>query len=300
MSLDAVIDVLHGSVADAARAARGAASDTLADAGRLARFLRGRVEFVVRPDDIFISSYPRSGTTWMQHIAHVLRSGGDTSFQHISDVAPWFERSLALGQRRADAFAAMPSPRIFKSHLPRAWLPRGARYIYVQRDGRDVAVSYFHFYRSHLGYAGTFSEFFELFLRGELQYGSWFKHVAGWQAHAAAPDQLLLHYEQLQHDLLAEMTRIAEFCRLRLDASALARLRPLCDFRYMREHESKFDHASGEPGLRARQQGSFIRRGVSGDYRQAFSPEQCQRFAEQLMRPIRSPTRELHLAAFLL
>jgi hypothetical protein len=172
--------------------------DRRADALRIARYLRGRVQFKVRADDLFISSYPRSGTTWLQHIAHTLRSGGDSGFAHIADVVPWFERSLALGRCSAADLDHLPSPRVFKSHLPRAWLPRGARYVYVRRDGRDVAVSYFHFYRSHLGFSGSFDQFFEHFLRGDLQYRSWFKHVAGWQRFAADPAQLILDYDALR------------------------------------------------------------------------------------------------------
>lgn len=273
--------------------------EAVGGATRVARFLRGLAEFKVRPDDLFISSYPRSGTTWMQHITHVLRSDGDVSFQHIGEVAPWFERSLALGRQRASDFESLSSPRIFKSHLPRGWLPRGARYIYVQRDGRDVALSYFHFYRSHLGFTGDFAEFFERFLSGSLQYGSWFKHVAGWQAYANDDAQLIVHYERLREDLSGEMTRIASFCGTTLDQEALARLAAVCDFQFMREHEAKFDHASAEPGQTRRQSGAFIRRGASGDHHQGLSVEQQRQYAEHLSRRVRTPTVELHLAAFL-
>lgn len=273
--------------------------DSVANTARVARFVRGLAEFQVRPDDVFISSYPRSGTTWMQHIMHVLRSNGDTSFGHINEVAPWFERSLSLGRMRARDFDAMPSPRIFKSHLPRRWLPRGARYVYVQRDGRDVAVSYFHFYRSHLGFTGDFDEFFSRFLTGSLQYGSWFKHVAGWHAYTHDRTQLIVDYERLRHDLPSEMARIGSFCGTPLDAESLTRLASLCDFNFMREHEQKFDHAAGEPGAQARQHGAFIRRGRSGDHQSELTAEHRRRFSEQQRRAVRAPTLELQLAEFL-
>ncbi len=33
--------------------------------------------FPVRPDDVFICTYPKCGTTWMQQICHLLVNGGD-------------------------------------------------------------------------------------------------------------------------------------------------------------------------------------------------------------------------------
>ncbi len=271
------------------------------DALRVARFLHGRSQFRARAGDIFISSYPRSGTTWLQHIAHALRSGGDLDFAHISEVVPWFERSLSLGRRSAGDFAALPGPRIFKSHLPRAWLPRGARYLYVQRDGRDVLVSYYHFYRSHLGLDESFERFFERFMRGELQYGSWFKHVAGWNRCAGDHSVLIVRYERLLEDLEREIDRIASFLELAPDARTRERLRAICDFAFMKLHEAKFDHSTAEPAgaADAVAPGRFIRRGTRGAFAELFSAEHHRRFEARLAAPPRWPGLELDLPAFL-
>lgn len=271
-----------------------------ADALRVARFLRGRLRFRVRPDDVFISSYPRSGTTWLQHITHVLQSGGDLDFTHISAVAPWFERSLSLGRSTGADFAALSGPRIFKSHLPRVWLPRGARHIYVRRDGRDVLVSYYHFYRSHLGYRGDFDAFFDRFMRGDLQYGSWFKHVAGWNRDAGDPSLLIVDYERLLEDLEREISRIAAFLGIALDAASRARLASTCDFAFMKRHEAKFDHAAAEPGgADAAEPGRFIRSGVRGGFAALFSADHQRRFELRLQKPAAWPALELNLPEFL-
>jgi hypothetical protein len=53
----------------------------------------------------------------------------------------------------------------------------------IARNGKDVAVSFFHFSRSHHGFRGTFDEFFDRFMWGRVEWGSWFKHVKGWWHH---------------------------------------------------------------------------------------------------------------------
>jgi hypothetical protein len=115
-------------------------ADLLSMAVRKLQWIRlAHLEFVPRPDDVFIVTYPRSGTTWMQMILYQLTTDGDMGFPHIYEYCPWFERSSRSGL----AFEARPSPRLFKSHLPYKQVPKGpCKYIYIARDGRDVAVSY--------------------------------------------------------------------------------------------------------------------------------------------------------------
>lgn len=66
---------------------------------------------MLRPDDIFIVTYPRSGTTWMQMILYQLTTDGNIDFANIYQVSPWLELSLELGKYSFESFAY---PRIFK------------------------------------------------------------------------------------------------------------------------------------------------------------------------------------------
>jgi hypothetical protein len=297
-----------GSVRFAARAAdrlltlgaalAGGGADALADARRACSFLRGRLAFHPREDDIYVVSYPRSGTTWMQLMLHRLAGRDDLEFTHISQVSPWFERSLALGTMTAGDFEGFPSPRIMKSHLPYGWLPRPGRYIYLWRDGRDVALSYFHFYRSHLGFQGDFAAFFRRFLRGDLQYRSWFGHVHGWTAHADAPEILLVRYEDLIDDRAAILRRVAAHLGMAVTEARLARVVAETSFDMMKGQEAKFDHATALL-LERGGAGRFVRRGVTGEGALALDEGQRTAF-EKCWREGRSaPTRELRIAAFL-
>ena len=47
----------------------------------------------LKAGDIFVASFPKSGTTWMQHIVHTLATNGDSPLDHISDACPFFVMS---------------------------------------------------------------------------------------------------------------------------------------------------------------------------------------------------------------
>jgi hypothetical protein len=279
------------------RTARGA-SDGLAHLGRLSGFLHGLLQFNSRPDDVFVVTYPRSGTTWMQMIVYQVLTDGKLQFDHISQVSPWFERSLANGQLSAAELNAWPGPRIFKSHLPVAWVPKSGRRIYIERDGRDVALSYYHLYRSQLGYTDSFEAFFDRFLRGRVQYGSWFKHVAAWRARRHETGLLYLRYEDLKTDLEHGVARVADHLGVSLTRKQMDRVLSRSSFEFMQQNESKFDHMTSlmlERGWRPR---TFIRKGQPGEGRATLTDAQRAAFART--RPPPLPQVEWGIFDFLL
>lgn len=231
--------------------------------------------YVPRADDIFIVSYPRSGTTWMQMILYQLTTDGTMEIPHIAEYSPWFERSLCS----ARGFATRPPPRTFKSHLAYQQIPKGpARYIYIARDGRDVAISCFNLYRNYNGYEGTFEQFFEQFLRGKVQFGSWFKHVRGWWEHRHDPNVLFLTYEDLTRDLKGSIHRIISFCQFDIPSEELPRILERCGFAFMKQYENKFDPAMELLWEQATRLNAFLRVGRVGDGACKLTRDQQARF----------------------
>ncbi|MEM7349769.1 MAG: sulfotransferase domain-containing protein [Acidobacteriota bacterium] len=230
---------------------------------------RQRVRYTARPDDVFIVTYPKSGTTWLQMILYQLTSDGEMDFSHINSQSPHFEEDLQQN------IALRPSPRIFKSHLPYSQMPKGrGKYIYVTRNGLDVAVSYYHHYQAYQRLGGTFDQFYAMFLAGKTAYGSWFEHVAGWRSNSAKLDVLFVRFEDLKEDLEGSIRRIAEFCNIELEADDLARVVERSHFDFMKQHEEKFDLAYGHLVQRGMQLGRFLRKGGTGDGREALSEAQ--------------------------
>ncbi|NWX22718.1 ST2B1 Sulfotransferase, partial [Aegotheles bennettii] len=111
--------------------------------------------FPFRPTDVLIATYPKSGTTWMQEILTLLFSHGDAGPAKTIpnwERAPWLEQIYFREALRDTA-----ARRLLTTHLPaRVLAPtllqakakgRGAGVIYVARNPKDVAVSFYHFHR---------------------------------------------------------------------------------------------------------------------------------------------------------
>jgi hypothetical protein len=259
----------------AAAVLQGMAKLLTAAAGKLQWVHLAHLEFVPRPDDVFVVTYPRSGTTWMQMILYQLTTDGTMDFPHIYEYCPWFESSSRSGQ----GFESRPSPRLFKSHLPYRKIARWpCKYIYVARNGKDVAVSYYHLYRSHNGFQGTFAEFFDSFLKGKVEYGSWFRHVQDWWLHRDDPNVLFLRYEDLLDDLEGGLRKIIAFCGFDIAPGRWPTILERCGFTFMKQHERQFDPVTGARWEQGVPGNEFLRKGRKEDWRGQLSPEQVARF----------------------
>src|SRR5262245_61763800 len=225
----------------------------------LQRFLLFRIgwsRFRPRADDVYVATYPKSGTTLMQMMLHQLRSDGGMDFPHINTVCPWIE--LEILKDAAAGLEAFASPRCFKTHLLHRQLPRTGRYIYIVRDVRDVVVSAFHNAR-RLGKNASLESFTAEFLeRGWGASTTWFEHLRSWWPHRRDPDVLFLSYEEIIADLEGTVRRVAAFCGLALSEEQLPRILERCSLAFMKRHEEKLDNRFHDvrPDY-----GGFIRRG---------------------------------------
>jgi Sulfotransferase domain len=225
--------------------------------------------FERRPDDVYIATFPKSGTTLLQMIVHQLRGDGEMDIPHINAVVPWLEPEL-LNENYA-FLAALPAPRVLKTHLLYERLPPGSRVIYVVRDVREVFVSVLHHQSMMLGQRLTPEELAPQFLHGEPFLGNWFEHLESWWPHRRDPNVLFLTYAGMVGDLEGTVRRVAAFCGLPLDESRMPRILERCGIEYMRRHEAKFDPRLQviDPGLQG-----FIRQGKAGRWREELPETQ--------------------------
>jgi Sulfotransferase domain len=202
---------------------------------------RRALSFRPRPTDVFVSTYPKSGTTWLQQIVHGLRTRGSMDFDEITAVVPWLEMAADLGM---DAQAPqIAEPRAFKSHLAWGDIPKGARYICVVRDPKDVVVSSYHFHEGWRFEPGAISidDFArEFFICRERKRSYWY-HVASWWEQRNRSDVLILSYEDMKADLPTAVRHVARLIDRALDQELLETVVKQSSIEFMLAHGRKFD-----------------------------------------------------------
>jgi len=234
------------------------------------KFLSYQMEFGERDSDIYIVTYPKSGTTFMQMLLYQLTTDGNMNFNHIYDVSPWIRNDAFLGNKPKE----FPDPRIIKSHDVYNDFPAytKGKFIFVHREGKDCAVSNWH---QAINYRTTnlnFEEYLGEFINKDY---NWFTYTMDWMENKKGFPILYLRYEDLIHDFETCLNKIIAF--LELDASKIDRQRVFERTRigFMKEHESKFGNQETKAD---RVYNEFIRKGKEGEGAERFPEKFAKAF----------------------
>ena len=90
-----------------------------------------------RDDDIVISTYAKSGTTWVQQIIAQLLFNGKEGLE-VAEMSAWLDLRIPPKEVKLPIVEAQTHRRFLKTHLPVDALvfSNKAKYIYIGRDGR--------------------------------------------------------------------------------------------------------------------------------------------------------------------
>ena len=233
-------------------------------------------------DDVFVVTYPKSGTTWMQQIVRLILNEGKEDGLDVNNSVPWLEALDPQCHYWIDT-DQMPSPRAFKTHLPYSMTPGGlphttsAKYIYIARNPKDVIVSiFYHLSRLQIfHFCGTLNDIIRLFLEGKLNFGSWFDHVLEWWMHRNDSNILFLKYEDVKQDLRGTTKTVAKFMEHSLKPEIIDEIVKQSTFESMRVNPTvNFFSEYQYPNATT----SFVRKGIVGDWKNHFTPEQNAEF----------------------
>ena len=218
---------------------------------------------IIREDDIFLVSFPKSGNTWTRFLlANLLHPKQTATFANIHLLIPDAD---STSKRHLDR---MPKPRIIKSH--ECFDPRYGRVIYIVRDPRDVAVSQYHYHRKlmKIGDDSPIQTFVARFLAGQTcPHGSWGQNVITWLATSeGSPNFLRLRYEDMLADTARELAKVAGFIGVSASSEQIARAIERSSAARMRKlEETQTDQCNLTKG--SRKDLTFVRAAGAGGWR---------------------------------
>ncbi|XP_018564235.1 uncharacterized protein LOC108905722 [Anoplophora glabripennis] len=214
--------------------------------------------FEVRSDDVWIVTFPRSGTTLMQEMAWlILNEDYDTAkkvslFKRfpflelstlisdhlmaeitediVNDKKIWEEYKESL-KPRWEILENTVGRRFIKSHLPLSLLPptlltSGAKVVYIARNPKNAAISRYHQDRS-LGianYVGNFDQYWDLFEKNLVYFTPYWEHLEeAWQQRSNK-NLLFFFYEDVVKDYKKAIVELSNFLEKTMNEEQISKL----------------------------------------------------------------------------
>jgi hypothetical protein len=239
-------------------------------------------EITIFEDDVFLTSYPRSGNTWTRFlVGNFVNPNEPVTFLNVERLVPDMYKTADWVLRR------LPRPRVLKSH--ECFDARYRRVIYIVRDPRDVAISNYHWEMKlrSIPDGCPFEEFVPQWMDGKFwrRIGSWADHVNSWLATRQGHDNfLLMRYEDLQANQGRELGRVAQFMGLQPDAARIDQAIERSSASNMR----KMEETQGRKWVatfHTRSDKPFVRKASSGGWR-AVLPAQTVTYMESHWGPL--------------
>ena len=258
-------------------------------------------DFRFRDDDIIISTWAKSGTTWTQQIVSQLLFSGAEGLE-VAEMSPWLDLRVPPSEVKLAALEAQQHRRFIKTHLPvdaLVYSPK-AKYIYIGRDGRDVVWSMHNhwLHGNETIYAAvndtpgrvgcpfehppeSAREYFLTWLqRGGYPFdlANLWENVRTWWGIRDLPNLLFMHFENMKSDLPAQIRRVAAFLDIKIEPGTWPAILKHCSFSYMKAHGSKSVPLGGafwDGGAE-----TFIHKGTNGRWRDELSAADCRLYEE--------------------
>ncbi|KAM7359796.1 sulfotransferase 2 isoform 1-T2 [Cochliomyia hominivorax] len=268
-------------------------------------------EFQTYSDDVWLVSYPRTGSTWAQEMIWLL--GNKLDFEGAKQMqqlrSPLIELSALFSEdhhewvtnslgNTVDTVKNMSRPRFSRSHLPWHLLPKDIetkkpKIIYTARNPKDLCVSFYHYCKLVHGLHGPFEEFLDLFINEQSPIGSYWKHVLPFWKHSTDSNVLFLKYEDMKRDLPAVIRKCANFLKIdyQITDEDMKRICEHLKFDKMQSNPavnlepilSQIDATDKNDGTTEKEESKFIRKGQIGDWKNYISAEMSERFDEWIV-----------------
>jgi len=263
-------------------------------------------DFEVYDDDIWVTSFPKGGTTWTQEMVWCIKHGVDLElaksdldmrFPFIEFTCVFELDKLKSGcdtvSKSMEKAKNMKRPRFIKSHLPWDLLPRQIRngerkpkIIHVARNPMDTLVSYYHHNRLLELYKGDFNLFKALFLRNKLSWCPYSSNVLSYWQRRELNNLLFIKFEDMKKNLPAVVETVAEFLGVDLSEAQSQILLTHISFDEMKKNtfvnHGTLEKCFAENNIE-KEKGEFIREGKIGGYKNVLNDEDIKLIEEEIL-----------------
>lgn len=261
--------------------------------------------FNFRDDDIIISTYAKSGTTWVQQIIAQLLFNGAEGLK-VAEMSPWLDLRVPPKEVKLPMVEAQTHRRFIKTHLPvdaLVFSPK-PKYLYIGRDGRDVVWSlynhhananekWYHALNDTPGRVGppiskppsSVRQYFLEWLEND-GYPMWpyWENIRTWWEIRDLPNVLFLHFNQLKLDLPGQIRRIAAFLEIDIDEANWSAILKHCSFEYMKAYATKSTPLGGifwDEGAKV-----FINKGTNGRWRDTLTTDDVAAYEQSALEQL--------------
>jgi aryl sulfotransferase len=260
-------------------------------------------DFRFRDDDIVISTYAKSGTTWTQQIVAQLLFGPDPNLE-VARCPPGSTCASPQGGKTADGGGAdalavpqdASSPRRPRLH------PKGEVHLHWARRARRRVEHVQHANANQLWYEavndapgrvgppvepppGDVRQYFRDWLEGDgYPFHSFWENVRTWWELRDLPNVLFVHFANLKRDMPGQMRRIAQFLDIPIDETQWEMILEYCSFDWMKRNATKSVPLGGafwDAGAQV-----FINRGVNGRWAETLTPEDVAEYEERAVQEL--------------
>jgi hypothetical protein len=263
--------------------------------------------FVFRDDDIIIATPAKCGTTWTQRIVSLLVFDSVELPQPLAHVSPWLDMLTRPLDEVVAELDAQTHRRFIKTHLPFDALPFDDRvtYLTIGRDPRDVAVSRNN-HADNMDMEKVVSEvkavvpdleppsmaaydrdqdWFRKWVETDAVEGpstlsSLVRQLSSYWNERHRPNVVLLHYGDLQRDLVGQMEYLARRLGIETARERLAELAPAASFDTMKAEATTV--APNADQTFWRNTSDFFFKGTSGQWRELMSDDDRARYEQRL------------------
>ena len=254
----------------------------------------------VREDDIYVLTFPKSGTTWTQELVWLLQN--DCNFEiakakTLDERFPFMDFPLFVGFIKSDIpqflkgdmlamLEAIPSPRLLKSHLHFGLFPddlmEKCKIFMCLRNPKDTVVSYYHHVKlsKDNAFIGDFPAFFDLFMDDLAVYSPYFEYIKEVWQRRNHPNVRLLFFEDMKKDLAASVRKVAKFLGKEVTDAKVEELVDHLSFDSMKSNPAVNKEDANANMFK--EDGHFMRKGKIGDWKNYFTDEMNERMDEAI------------------